>query len=142
VINLAGMVPAYLFFGGVADRIGRKRTVILYLVTAAVLVTFFAMARQPLAILVFDCITAFFGSGFFTGSVTLAGELFPTRIRAVALGVSYNGARSISALAPLLIGRLGENRGLAWAFLACGIAYALAGLSALLIPESSGLELN
>jgi MFS family permease len=142
VINLAGMVPGYLFFGGVADRIGRKKTVILYLLAAAVLVPFFAAAREPLLILVFGCITAFFGSGFFTGSGTLASELFPTRIRAVALGVSYNVARSISALAPLLIGRLGENRGLAWAFLACGIAYALAGLSAFLIPETSGHELQ
>ncbi len=142
VINLVGMVPGYLFFGGVADKIGRKRTVIFYLLAAAVLVPFFAAARQPAWILIFGCITAFFGSGFFTGSGTLASELFPTRIRAVALGVSYNMARSTSALAPLLIGRLGEHRGLAWAFLACGVAYALAGLSAFLIPETSGLDLK
>lgn len=142
VINLAGMLPGYLFFGSVADRIGRKKTVILYLLAAAVLVPFFAAARQPLWILIFGCVTAFFGSGFFTGSGTLASELFPTRIRAVALGLSYNLARSFSALAPLFIGRLGENRGLAWAFLACGVAYALAGLSAFLIPETSGLDLK
>lgn len=141
VINLAGMVPGYLFFGSVADAIGRKKTVILYLLAAAVLVPFFAAARQPAWILIFGCITAFFGSGFFTGSGTLASELFPTRIRAVALGLSYNLARSFSALAPLLIGRLGENRGLSWAFLACGVAYALAGLSALFIPETSGRDL-
>jgi MFS family permease len=141
LINLLGMVPGYLFFGSVADRIGRKKTVILYLLAAAVLVPFFAAARNPPWILIFGCITAFFGSGFFTGSGTLASELFPTRIRAVALGLSYNLARSFSALAPLLIGHLGENRGLAWAFLACGVAYALAGLSALLIPETSGLDL-
>jgi MFS family permease len=142
LINLAGMVPGYLFFGGVADRFGRKKTLILYLLAAAVLVPFFAAARQPLWILVFGCITAFFGSGFFTGSGTLASELFPTKIRAVALGVSYNVARSISALSPLLIGHLGESHGLAWAFLACGIAYALAASSAFFIPETSGLELN
>lgn len=142
VINLAGMVPGYLFFGSVADTIGRKKTVILYLLAAAVLVPFFAAARQPAWILIFGCITAFFGSGFFTGSGTLASELFPTRIRAVALGLSYNLARSFSALAPLLIGRLGENRGLSWAFLACGVAYALAGLSALFIPETSGRDLK
>ena len=142
VINLAGMVPGYLFFGGVADKIGGKKAVILYLLAAAVLVPCFAAARRPAWILVFGCFTAFFGSGFFTGSGTLASELFPTRIRAVALGLSYNLARSFSALAPLLIGRLGEDRGLAWAFLACGLAYALAGLSAFLIPETSGLDLK
>ena len=142
LLSLAGMVPGYLFFGGIADRIGRKKSVILYLCAAALCVPLFATARQPALILVFGCITAFFGSGFFVGSGTLASELFPTRIRAVALGVSYNLGRAISALAPWLIGRLGEVRGLGWAFLACGVAYALAALSALLIPETTGRDLQ
>ncbi len=142
LLSLAGMVPGYLFFGGIADRIGRKKSVILYLSAAALCVPLFAAARQPALILIFGCVTAFFGSGFFVGSGTLASELFPTRIRAVALGVSYNGGRAISALAPWLIGRLGEVRGLGWAFLACGIAYACAALSALLIPETTGRDLR
>ena len=141
VINLAGMVPGYLLFGGIADRFGRKRAVILYLAVAALLVPIFAAARQPQWILIFGCITAFFGSGFFVGSGTLASELFPTPIRAVALGVSYNVARSISALAPLVIGRVGQGRGLSAAFLACGIAYALAALSAFAVPETKGRKL-
>lgn len=142
LLSLAGMVPGYLFFGGIADRIGRKKSVILYLCAAALCVPFFAAARQPAFILVFGCITAFFGSGFFVGSGTLASELFPTRIRAVALGVSYNVGRAISALAPWLIGHLGETHGLGWAFLACGAAYACAALSALAIPETSGQDLK
>jgi MFS family permease len=142
LLSLAGMVPGYLFFGGIADRIGRQKSVILYLCAAALSVPFFAIARQPAFILLFGCITAFFGSGFFVGSGTLASELFPTRIRAVALGVSYNIGRAISALAPWLIGHLGESRGLGWAFLACGLAYALAAASALLLPETTGRELR
>ena len=140
-INLAGMVPGYLFFGGMADRIGRRKTVVGYLLLAALAVPLFAAARRPEWILLTGCITAFFGSGFFTGSGTLASELFPTRIRAVALGVSYNAARSFSALAPLVIGGLGQSRGLAWAFLSCGAAYGLAAVSAMLLPETAGKEL-
>jgi len=142
LLSLAGMVPGYLFFGGIADRIGRKKSVILYLCAAALCVPFFAGARQPALILVSGCVTAFFGSGFFVGSGTLASELFPTRIRAVALGVSYNAGRAISSLAPWLIGRLGETHGLGWAFMACGVAYACAALSALAIPETTGRELH
>jgi MFS family permease len=142
VLNLAGMLPGYLSFGVFADRFGRKRSVILYLAAAALLVPFFAIARQPLAILVAGCITAFFGTGFFAGSGTLGNELFPTAIRATALGLTYNLARGISALAPWVIGRLGETHGLPWAFLACGIAYGAAALSGLLVPETRGLELN
>lgn len=142
VLNLAGMLPGYLSFGVFADRFGRKRSVIFYLAAAALLVPFFAAARAPIVILVAGCITAFFGTGFFAGSGTLGNELFPTPIRATALGLTYNLARGLSALAPWVVGRLGETRGLSWAFLACGIAYGAAALSGLKVPETRGLELN
>jgi len=142
VFNLAGILPGYLSFGVFADHFGRKRSVIFYLAAAALLVPFFAVAREPVAILVAGCMTAFFGTGFFAGSGTLGNELFPTAIRATALGLTYNLARGISALAPWVIGRLGETHGLPWAFLACGIAYAAAALSGLLVPETRGLELD
>jgi MFS family permease len=142
VINLAGILPGYLFFGVFADRLGRKRSIIFYLAAAALLVPFFAAARQPMAIVVAGCLTAFFGTGFFAGSGILGSELFPTPIRAAALGLSYNLARGISALAPWVVGRLGETRGLSWAFLACGVAYGAAALSALWVPETRGRELQ
>jgi MFS family permease len=142
VLNLAGMLPGYLSFGIFADHFGRKRSVIFYLGAAALLVPFFAAAREPTIILVAGCITAFFGTGFFAGSGTLGNELFPTAIRATALGLSYNLARGLSALAPWIVGRLGETRGLSWAFLACGIAYGAAALSGLWVPETRGLELS
>ncbi len=142
VLSLAGMVPGYFCFGGFADRFGRKKSVVFYLAAAALCVPLFAAARQPSMILILGCVAAFFGSGFFVGSGTLASELFPTRIRAVALGVSYNVGRSLSAMAPWLIGHFGEIHGLGWAFSACAIAYACASLSALAIPETSGRDLQ
>jgi len=142
VLNLAGMFPGYLSFGVFADHFGRKRSVIFYLAVAGLLVPFFAAARAPITILVAGCMTAFFGTGFFCGSGTLGNELFPTPIRATALGLSYNLARGISAFAPWVVGRLGETRGLSWAFLACGIAYGAAALSGLMVPETRGLELS
>lgn len=140
-LNLCGMLPGYLLFGVAADRWGRKRAVVAYLILAAVLVPWFASARQPATILIAASLVAFFGTGFFTGSGILGSELFPTAIRATALGVSYNVARGLSAFAPLLIGRVGQTRGLAWAFGLCGIAFALAAVSALAVPETKGLEL-
>lgn len=141
VLNLAGMLPGYLLFGVLADRFGRKRTLILYLLAAALLVPWFAAARQPGMILLAASLVAFFGTGFFTGSGILGSELFPTPIRATALGVTYNVARGLSAAAPLLIGTFAESRGLAWGFGLCGIAFALAAFSAAWVPETRGIEL-
>ena len=106
------------------------------------LIPWFAAARRPGMILLSATLAAFFGTGFFTGSGILGSELFPTPIRATALGVSYNVARGLSALAPFLIGRIGETRGLSWAFALCGIAFALAAASALFVPETRGIEIT
>jgi len=141
-LNLCGMLPGYLGFGILADKFGRKRTLIVYLSLAAVSVPFFAAAREPWLVLVTASITAFFGTGFFTGSGILGTELFPTPIRATALGISYNAARGLSAFAPFLIGAIGEVHGLTWSFSACGIAFTLAALSAVWIPETRGIELT
>jgi MFS family permease len=142
VLNLVGMLPGYLLFGVFADRYGRKRTIIIYLATAAIFVLIFASARRPGAILIAASITAFFGTGFFTGSATLGSEMFPTAIRATALGVSYNVARGLSALAPLIIGSVGQTRGLSSAFALCGISFALAAASAFCVPETRGMDLT
>jgi MFS family permease len=142
VLNLCGMLPGYLLFGVFADKFGRKPTMILYLALAAVSVPAFALARQPLVLLVAGCITAFFGTGFFTGSGILGSELFPTPIRATALGISYNAARGLSAVAPFVIGALGEQHGLSWAFGSSAIAFLLAAISALWVRETRGIELE
>ncbi len=142
ILNLCGMFPGYLLFGVLADKFGRKRTFIAYLLLAAASVPAFALARSPVAILVTASITAFFGTGFFTGSGILGSELFPTTIRATALGISYNAARGLSAFAPIVIGAVGQRYGLSWGFGVCGVAFACAALSALYLPETQGSELT
>jgi MFS family permease len=140
ILNLCGMLPGYLLFGVLADRFGRKWTLVLYLAAAALAVPAFALATQPAAILITATVAAFFGTGFFTGSAILGSELFPTPIRATALGISYNAARGLSALSPFIIGAIGERCGLGAAFLACSAAFALAAFSSLLLPETRSLE--
>ena len=142
ILNLCGMFPGYLLFGWIADRVGRKPALVLYLALAALSVPAFAAARSPGLILLTASITAFFGTGFFVGSGVLGSELFPTAIRATALGVSYNFGRGISAFAPFIIGAIGETLGLNWGFAACGAAFACAMACALLLPETVGAELT
>jgi MFS family permease len=140
-VNLAGMLPGYLLFGVFADRFGRKRTFVVYLAAAAGAVPLLAAAREAGWILAFACVAAFFGTGFFTGSGIIGSEIFPTQSRATALGISYNVARGLSALAPVTIGALSERHGLAWAFGASAVAFAAATVMALLLPETRGVEL-
>jgi MFS family permease len=140
-LNLVGMGPGYAGYGWVADRLGRRPAFVLYTIAAAVLVPIYAAARAPAALLVLGAVVAFFGTGFFSGSGIIGSELFPTSVRARALGLTYNGARALSSIAPFTIGRLGQEHGLDSAFYVCAVAFFLAGVIALSIPETRGMDL-
>ncbi len=141
VLNLFGMFPGYLSFGWVADHIGRRRSFMLYTFMAAVLVPLYAMARSPVALLALGTMVAFFGTGMFSGSGIIASEIFPTGLRARALGFTYNGARTLSSVGPYVIGRVGQAKGLSWAFYLCGAGFFLACLMATQLPETKGKKL-
>ena len=68
ILNLAGMFPGYLCYGWVADRLGRKRSLMLYTLCAALLIPAYAAARSPWAIMVLGTVVAFFGTGFFAAT--------------------------------------------------------------------------
>ena len=142
VLNLAGMLPGYASFGWVADRRGPRNSFILYTFAAALLVPLYAVARQPAALLVAGTVLAFFGTGFFSGSGIIGSEIFPTPLRARALGFTYNGARTMSSISPFVIGWVGQTKGLSWAFYLCGIAFLLASLMATQLPETKGKQLE
>jgi MFS family permease len=142
VLNLFGMFPGYASFGWVADKLGRRRSFVLYTMMAAILVPLYAIARAPWLILIVGTATAFFGTGFFSGSAIIGSEIFPTRVRARALGFTYNGARTISSIGPYVIGRVGQARGLSWAFFLCSAAFLLSMIAATQLPETKGKKLE
>jgi MFS family permease len=142
VLNLVGMFPGYATFGWIADRLGRRPAFMMYTFSAAVLVPIYALARSPGVVLVMGTLVAFFGTGFFSGSGIIASEIFPTRVRARALGFTYNGARTMSSVAPFVIGKIGQTKGLSWAFFLCGFSFFLAAVVATQVPETKGKELE
>ncbi|HEY6250876.1 MAG TPA: MFS transporter [Candidatus Angelobacter sp.] len=141
-LNLAGMFPGYLCFGWIADHLGRKLSLILFTLCAAVLIPFYAYARVPWVIMILGALVAFFGTGFFSGSGLIGSEIFPTQVRALGLGFTYNGARTLSCIAPYTIGWVGDHKGLSWAFWLCAAAFVLTALMATQLPETKGKELE
>ena len=141
-LNLVGMFPGYLCYGWVADKLGRRRSLMVYTLCAAALIPLYAAARSQWIILVLGALVGFFGTGFFAGSGIIGSELFPTRIRARALGFTYNGARAVSCIAPYTIGWIGDKRGLSWAFLLCAVAFVLTAAMASQLPETKGKQLD
>ena len=142
VQQLVGMFPGYASFGWFADRLGRRPSFILFLVLAAVLTPLYAVARGTAAILVTGIVVAFFGTGFFSGSGIAGSEIYPTSLRARALGFTYPGARMMSSIAPFVIGYVWQAHGLTAAFIVCGASFLMAALVATQLPETRGKALE
>jgi MFS family permease len=142
VLNLFGMLPGYASFGWVADHLGRRKAFLIYSLMAALLIPLYATARSPVLLMVLGTIVAFFGTGMFSGSGIIGSEIFPTAVRARALGFTYNGARAMSSVAPFVIGRVGQTRGLGWAFYLCAAGYLLAAVMTTQLPETRGKQLD
>lgn len=142
VLNLFGMFPGYLSFGWLADQLGRRRSFTLYLFVAALLIPLYATAHSQAALLVLGTIVAFFATGWFSGCGTIGSEIYPTGLRARSLGFTYTGARAMSCVAPYVIGRIGDMKGLNWAFFLCAASFLLASLMATQLPETKGRRLE
>jgi MFS family permease len=133
----AGAFLGYLTFGYLADAWNRKYAYIAFLVVAAALVPLFAFVRNPTALFLIGPLVGFFGTGYFSGFTVIASELFPTALRASAMGFAYNIGRILSAIAPWAIGRISESAGLAAALCITSAAFLLAALIATALRSPS-----
>jgi len=140
-----GAYFGYLTFGFIADRLGRRRTFIVFMLVAALLVPIYGqMARSPAILMLLGPVLGYFGHGYFSLFGSFIAELFPTAVRATAQGTSYNIGRMAGALAPFTIGAVATLPGI-------GIGLALATTSAFFLlgaaliftlPDRSGEELE
>lgn len=136
-----GMWCGYVTFGFASDIFGRKRTYVIYVLTAALLILAYTSTRSPAALLVLGPLVAFFGTGSFSGFGAVTAEIYQTDIRATAQGFTYNIGRLASALAPFVVGSLADTHGFEVALSISSIAFVLAGVSWIWIPETKGRKL-
>lgn len=141
VVMQVGMWIGYVTFGFVSDVVGRRRTYVVYLVAAALMLQLYTSTEQPLVLLLLGPLVAFFGTGYFSGFGAVTAEIYPTQIRASAQGLTYNIGRVASAIAPWVVGSLADERGFGAAFAVAAIAFLLAAITWIWIPETRGRPL-
>jgi MFS family permease len=142
LVLCGGKWLGYVAFGFLADAFGRRKPYFAYLVIAATLVPLYGMTRNELWLMVLGPIVAFFGTGYFSGYAAIASEVFPSAIRATAMGVSYNVGRVFSAVAPFAVGALATKYGIGPAFFLQAAAFLLAAMLSLALPETRGQALT
>jgi len=139
-VLIAGSFAGYLAGGFLADRIGRRMGFLVFALGAGVIVVTYTMipfGNSTMLALGFPL--GFFSSGVFSGMGAFFTENFPTRVRGVGQGFTYNAGRAAGALFPTLVGVLSARMPLGEAIgLFAGIAYATMAAAAFLLPETKG----
>ncbi|HEX5264205.1 MAG TPA: MFS transporter [Phenylobacterium sp.] len=102
---------APLIFYSFADRIERKWQITAGALGAAVFGLIFAQQSAAAGWIVFGVLTAFSGNLMSYGYHTYQSELFPTRIRARAVGITYSFSRLSAIFSSFIIAYLLENGG-------------------------------
>lgn len=143
-VVIAGSFTGYLTSAHLADKIGRKATLILFAAGAAVTVLLYSVV--PISDTVTLCLgfpLGAFPSGSFSPMGSFFTELFPTDMRGSGQGFSYNLGRGVGALFPALVGYFSAHMKLGQAIaIFAASAYALMVLAVLLLPETQGRELE
>ncbi|WP_020205395.1 MULTISPECIES: MFS transporter [Cupriavidus] len=144
-MTIFGSLVGYVAGAYATDRWGRRTTYVAFAAGA------FVMALVYMVIPVSNTSMLFLGfplgvlmQGVFAGIGATISESYPNDIRATGYGVSYNVGRVIGSLFPLSVGWLSTGRTslpLAIAIVA-GVGYALVMGAALLLPETSGIDLG
>jgi MFS family permease len=140
-----GAYFGYLTFGFLADRFGRRRTFIAFMVAAAILVPVYGqMARSPLTLLLLGPVLGYFGHGYFSMFGSLIAELFPASVRATGQGTSYNIGRMAGAVAPFTIGTLAgvPGIGIGLALASTSAFFLIAAMLVFTLPDRSGEALD
>ena len=142
-VLIAGAFFGYLSAGYLADRIGRRLTFLVFAIGAGTIaVTYTTVPFGNTAMLALGFPLGFFASGVFSAMGPFFTELYPTRVRGVGQGFTYNLGRGAGALFPTLVGALSAAMPLGHAIgLFAAIAYATMAVAAFLLPETRGKAL-
>jgi MFS family permease len=137
-----GVIIASFWCGCVAaslllDRLGRRRTILLFSVCCAAMVWIYLLI--PISnweMLWLGAPLGFFSAGIPASMGALFSEMYAASIRGAGVGFCYNFGRIVSALLPAVVGMLSASLPLGIAIGAiAGGAYLLVAIAVLILPE-------
>jgi MFS family permease len=136
--QLAASVLAGFVWGIFSDRFGRRVNAAGFGIGAVFILLYVTLANGELSLLLLGCLY-----GMMIASSVIWGpwiaELFPPHLRSTAASI-FNWGRIISFFAPPITGAIAETYGLRIAMGTAAIAFGLAALIWLMLPETIGKD--
>ncbi|ALG13768.1 MFS transporter [Kibdelosporangium phytohabitans] len=141
---ISGAFIGYVTGGYLTDWMGRKKTFTLFAVLSAVLIIAYINIPEGAntLVLILGFPLGFCASAIFSGFGSFLAELYPTALRGTGQGFTYNFGRAVGALFPTLVGFMATSWGVGGAMVFGAVAYGIAVLALLGLPETLGRELT
>jgi MFS family permease len=143
IFLIGGAFVGYVCGGYLTDWLGRKKTFVLFAVLSAVVM--YGYTHVPTGantlVLLLGFPLGFFISAIFSGFGSYLAELYPTAQRGTGQGFTYNFGRAVGAFFPTVVGFLAGSWGVGGAMVFGALAYVIAALALLGLPETAGREL-
>ena len=137
-------LPGYFLAAWLVEIWGRRKTLSVFLAVSAVAAFAFSQAGSVAAVLGFGMLLSASNLGAWGVLYAVTPEIYPTRLRGAASGAAAACGRVAAIVAPLLMPWFltlsGGNK--AVAFIVFAVAFILACVAALCLPERTGKELE
>ncbi len=121
--------------GGVADRIGRDRSLALVMLLNGVALAYWSVAQGFVALAIFALVFGLFYGGFVALVPAFTADLFGLRAMSAVLGVLYTSVAFGTLLGPTLAGWVFDTTGsYIWPILICAVACAISAVMVWKLP--------
>ncbi|OAT81695.1 MFS transporter [Desulfotomaculum copahuensis] len=141
VVTQVGAIAGYMVNGIIQDKLGRRIALSLFSIGEAVMIiVFLTLITNSLFIYAIVLLLGFF-TGYWASYGSIVTENFPTKIRATAAGVTYNSARAINLIGPVIITSVAAATTWSIALAMPAFFALLAGLIVWTIPETKDCDM-
>lgn len=137
IVTVIGMIAGIFVFGWLCDRLGRKKTYLLFYVCAAAMVYIYVNLGTPIALLFGGAFLGFFCNGMMAGYGTLLSENYTTDARSTAQNFIFNTGRAVGGFAPVIIGTIAQTNGFNTAFVLLSAVYLAAAVNVLFFVKDT-----
>ena len=141
IITLA-QLPGYAVAAVLIERWGRRATLVTFLAGSAVAAAGFGFASTVPTVLVAGIALSFFNLGAWGALYAVTPEVYPTALRATGAGSATAFGRIAAILAPLVVLPIRSVTGNLGLFTVFAVAFGLAMVAAVFLPEWRGRELQ
>jgi MFS transporter, SHS family, lactate transporter len=139
-LSMVGALTGGILCGLYSDRLGRRRTIVIALTGALLVIPLWAYAPTVVPLVGGAFLMQFMVQGAWGVIPAHITELSPDAVRGFLPGFAYQCGVLIASLMPWLGARLAEGRSYAWAMsITAGTVFVLCGIVAWLGPERRGI---